>query len=354
MPQETSFNDKLDSTSGMPLRHSVRADASRELVLSGSRGAVFDHAIDLLKSNLLPLLLIVSIVLLPIILSEHYVVSSLLNPKLVALNVQQGANSAFQSFEQRFALAIEYIPTGLPRYGVPGCLLFIAALFASAPVSLAVTDIVAGRRVSVINSLRTTWLCRMNVISCILLTSLCCFAIWGFATIVVGAVGFIPWMALVFASSRFPSPAVAGWITIFYFFACILVPVAVTCLFFGRTFALSIPVCVNERASTMACIARSQQLAMCDRYGATVLTFTMLPIMVLAVQFMLIFGCNSALQLLNLSPMWGYIASIAITSIIVCIINCYWMVYTTVLYYDHRVKHECFDIRMLMVLDSAK
>jgi hypothetical protein len=322
--------------------------------MSLSAADVFDHAFDILKSNFVPLLLIVAIVFLPLHLIEQYIVSSWLNPRFTDLGLQDNPDNGFQSFGQLFTLSMEYIPTGYPRFGVPGVMLFLAALFTSAPVSAAVTDIIAGRPISIVDNYRAAWSARMQLVCGSLLAGLCCFAIWAGTTALIGAIGFFPLLVLTAMAADLPDPSVAGWVVLIYMLICVVIPFAVTCLFYGRTFAFLVPVCVNERASTMGGVARSQQLARCVPYRTTLLTFTMLPLVVLALQFMLFFGCDAGLQFLHFSPLWNYMASTAICALFVCLLHTYWMVYIARLYYDYRVKRECLDIRMLMASELHK
>jgi hypothetical protein len=319
-----------------------------------SSAAVFDSAFDMMKTHFIPLLLLVAIVFLPLHLIEQYIVSSWLNPRFLDLGLQDNSDNTFQSFGQIMTLSFGFIPTGYPRFGIPGAMLIFAALCISAAVSAVVTDIIAQRPISIIDGYRAAWNSRWQVVWFSLLAGLCCFAVWACATALFLLIGFV---FLVFISLMPPSLLELGvmrWAASIYLIVCIVVPFMVTCLFYGRIFAFVIPVCVNERTTTMAGVARSQQLAACVPYRTTLLNFTMLPLMVLAVQFMLISGCNAGLQLLDISPQLNDVASTAICALIVCLLNAYWMVYIARLYYDCRVKRECFDIRMLMATAFAK
>ena len=104
-----------------PLISSVRTgNVSRYPVISvpisASVASVFDNAFDLLKANLLPIVLLVSLVFLPLHLIEQYIVSTWLNPIFISLDLQQHADNSNQIYNQVFVLFLEYIPTGYPAY----------------------------------------------------------------------------------------------------------------------------------------------------------------------------------------------------------------------------------------------
>lgn len=314
-----------------------------------SASALFDQAIDLLRVNFVSIFLTVALILFPLQLIEQYITAMWLDPAGALINTQGDSADPLQML----LVAIGFVLTGVPRNAIPGVMLLGAVLFASAPVAACVSHQICGKPVSVINGYRQSFARIPQLVFAALLSGLCCLTIWFFTTffLVVGGLLCLGVISIVIAGFGDAQPAV--WLTVIYMLICIVVPYAITCVFFGRTFALVVPVIVVERASVMTAVSRSRQLSSSVPYSTTLLTFGMLPITVFAVQHMLMFGCDSMLQLLDLSPLWQYACSTAVCAITICLLHSYWMVFLSRLYFDYRIRRECLDIRMLLGMENG-
>ena len=93
---------------------------------------VFDQAADILKTNLVSIILLVAVILLPFHVIQQYVVARWLHPISEILQSQGDDADMFKMV----MVAIGYAITGDPRHSIPGVASLFAAIIASAPIAV--------------------------------------------------------------------------------------------------------------------------------------------------------------------------------------------------------------------------
>jgi len=318
---------------------------ARVVPLPQTTTAVFDQSFDLLKSQFVPLMLTVGLVLLPVHLLQHYVAARWLYP-LMRLATSHSANPDILKMLTAWT-GVALI--GDPRHNpIPGLVSLLVPLLVSAPVALCVADVFASRQIDIGQAFQYSLSRVFSIATVALFGLLCCLAVWLCLT---GALTFVLTfcLGLVAISLGSTMSGILGdVITSVYVITILVTPYVVTCLFYGRTFAFVVPAIVIERMGTLNGVWRSQQLAGSVKYGTTLLIFCLLPLLIMALQYAMIYGCQQALLILHLPTVSQFLADALIVALVTCVLQAYWMVFVARLYYDYRIKRECLDLRIMM------
>ncbi len=311
--------------------------------VSQSTSAIFDHAFDLVKANFATIILTVAILLLPTFLMLQYAESKWLSPAMADLDLSSDDVDIFRLM----LTVVGYILVGSPKNSIPGLLTLAVCVLVSAPVAFTIGQLQVGQKPSISSGYKIAVNRGFHVLTSAVIALSSCITIG------------IPIFATLFIFSMIASTSLTVWLTsvgltsvvpvviVVLFVITLLVPYFAVCLFFGRFFAFTVCCIVTEKTSILESMAHSCQLAKSVSWKVTITIFAILPLMVLFIQYAMGSGFSSAISLLHLSPQWNFIASTGFTALITCVLQAFWMVFIALLYYDYRVKRECFDIRLL-------
>lgn len=328
----------------------VSDETYTSIPLPESPSAIFDQAFDILKDNLVPILLIVAVLYVPLESLRAFISVKSLLPmmsEVTRLGDKAGIHKTLVAW-------IGSLLLGEPRHThTPGLVSLIIPFVVSAPIAIAISDIFSGKQIDVISSYYRVGVRAFSVIGSTVIAGLACFAVWSCITLfLVIFLGFIVGLITMAVGSNMQG-GIAAVLGTSYLLICLIVPFLITAAFFGKTFAFAVPAAVIEHMGSLNAIWRSQQLAACVRLRVIMLVFTILPLVLISIQFAIIYALQSLTAFLHIGSLMSFLLNAAASLLITCLVQAYWMVFIARLYYDCRIRRECIDIRLMAALGGS-
>jgi hypothetical protein len=303
-------------------------------------GGIFDEAFDLYKRHFLTIALLVAIVFIPLQIGLHAASDIWLKPLQKHL---QGQTNFDNNIGEAFTFGTATLFVGDPQQGIPGLLQILVLILISGPVTLAVSEIYAGRQITTRQAYRRAAPMMGRLLGAWLLVALILLSAGFFSVSIVSIV-----FALTFANLAgvLPEITVVGIVV-----AMIVIPYLICCAIMAYSFLFTTPLMVIEGLPFSFATTRNARLAGRGRFlrvwGATVF----LPLVVVGLRSLILFSVAMALAAVRLPPFVAFLTHTALASLIYFFFEPYWMIVITLLYYDCRYRREGYDVNLMT--DSA-
>lgn len=318
----------------------MRPDYTDKLSLSsrGARtlGAIFDEAFDLYKNHFLTIAVLVALVFIPLQIGLHAASDIWLKPIEKRLEGQTNFDDNIGEF---VLFAVAFLFTGDPNEGVPGILQGMALVLVSAPVTIAVAELYAGRPISVREAYRRAapHLGRL-------------LGAWTLIALVMLCIGFVSMTVISFVfvlAAASLAPALPEAVLIGFLLVVLGVPYLLCSAFAALSFIFTTPLMVLEGLSFTAAAARNARLSGKKRFRHVWAAAVFLPLVVIGLRYLILLSVGSALAALRLAPLLAFLAQTTFASLIYFFFEPYWMIFITLLYYDCRYRREGYDVSLL-------
>ena len=311
------------------------ASRSSEFLQARSLAGIFDGAFDLYKRHFFTLAVIVAVVVIPLQIGLHAVSDIYLVP--IAKSIE--GKEEFTDAAPILALGFASLFTGNPVEGVPGILSFLALVFVSAPVTVAVEQLYAGRSISVREAYLRAAPTQLALLGAWMLIALAMLFILFVSVIVLSVVLGI---TLLNALRFMPEVAV-----VLFALIATLLPYIGMCAILAQFFFFTTPLMVLEKQSFAAAISRNAQLVGKSRFLRVWLAAVCLPLVVFGLRALILSAVGEVIEVLSLPPFPAFLAKTAFASAIHFFFEPYWMLVVSLLYFDSRISREGYDVQIL-------
>ncbi len=313
------------------------ADDAVQATLPQSLAGVFDATFELYRRHFLSLALIVAAVYLPIQILLQAAVSLWLRPLAQHANFNNDALPADPA--SIFLIVIGFLFTGAPQYGFPGLVSLGALAIVSGPVAVAVSELYAGRKITLGAAYRGARRVFLRLLGGWFLVAMSFLGL-GFLTLLLISVVI---SALTVAIAGQLPQIVATLFLIIVVSLPYLVGCAVTALYF----LFLTPLATLEDLPLSAIPARNRQLVGQRRFLRSWGAATFLPVVTFGLQMLMAISVNAVLDVFSLPTVVHFLLATAFSCVIAFFFQPYWMIFLPLLYFDYRVRREGYDIRLL-------
>ncbi len=312
--------------------------ASEERLLPLSLAGVFDEAFDLYKRHFSTLATITAILMLPLLVVLQAVESLWLHP----LAVQTNWSGDDSEIGRAFLIMLGYFFTGAPRAVVPGVLSLAALIFVGGAITVVVADVTAGRPPSVRAALQGIRPHLFRLLGGWLMALLAFFT-----TAFLASFAVMVFMGILLGMAASATGGMLGDVLGILLLVCIIaLPYLAGTALVARFFIFLTPMLVLERLPISAAPGRTAHLTGKRLFWRAWIAVTFLPLVIIGLSFLMLSALESALDLLSLSPLFGFIVHVALATAIFLFFQPYWMVCLTLLYFDYRIRREAFDMQV--------
>lgn len=316
-------NNRYSAETGLPgeMDYHLRSMAPMTL------GGLFDDAYILYKKHFLTLALVVAIIYLPIQIILHACVNIWLNPLGTYLSIDKKALD-----DPILALVNggAYCLTGIPSSGYPGIISLLTSYILTGPIAIAIGNLTLGKPITISTSYRSfIGLSGKLILNWILMVFLGSIIFWTVS------------MFLLIPSTLTPFSML---------FLPISLTLAIVLTFAPLTywFALVPPIIALENVSLFKAMSRNSALVKNSNFRRCWFATLFVPSITYGLQILMLFSVTSFINALNIDSWLRFLLSSLLISLVSFIFQPYAMIFTTLLYFDVRIRTECLDIRFLV------
>ena len=298
--------------------------APQEELLPKTLSGLFDEAFDLYKRHFTTLALSVAVIFLPALLCFHAAAVWLRPLALLADSRDESVSNwaGFQVFVGGLGI---------------GALLLLSLLAASGPATLLVAELYQGRTISVREAYRRAgpYLVRLVLNGVVTLLGAACIAA---ITLFAGA--FLFGLTTLALANEVLGPLLAVSGIVFL----MLLPYLAACLLTAYYFLLAPALTILEKLPLGGLTERNTLLILRPHWRRAWLAAIFLPLVTIGLQILIYFAAQSLLAVFHLSPSYEFVAQSGITALAWFLLQPYWIIFLTLLYFDCRVRREGIDV----------
>lgn len=305
--------------------------------------ALFDAAFDLYRRHFVKIAILVAVAFVPLQIALHAIVNLGLRPW--ETRIDNLANAEEQT-TQAFMLAFSYLGTGAPQYGIPGVFSVLVLLLISGAVAVGTASLLHGEPIR----LHLAYRRMARVLFRLLGVGMAAMTGSVIIVLVVMFVLFFLLGVLMLAVGEVLPDAVGYGMTI----GMVVCPYAVVAAFLARVFLLAVPLIVLEGRAVSEVPTRNGQLLRRMNFWKVWLATMGLPVVVLGLQYFVLFGTEMLLNALHPSPALFWVGENLLATLIYFFFQPYWMIFLTLLYFDGRIRRDGYDLyRMADALEKT-
>ena len=298
--------------------------APQEELLPKTLSGLFDEAFDLYKRHFTTLALCVAVIFLPALLCFHAAAVWLRPLELLADSHDETVSNwaGFQVFFGGLGMA---------------AFLLLALLAASGPATVAVAELYQGRTISIREAYRRagSYLVRLVLHGIVTLLGGACIAA---ITLFAGA--FLFGLTTLALGNEVLAPLLAVSGIVFL----MLLPYLSACLLTAWYFLLAPALTILEKLPLGGLTERNTLLIRRPHWRRAWLAAIFLPLVTIGLQILIYYAAQSLLAIFHLSPSFEFVAQSGITALSGFLLQPYWIIFLTLLYFDCRIRREGIDV----------
>ena len=289
---------------------------------------VFDEAFDLYKRHFSTLALIVGLAYLPVQILSQTLWQFWGQPLFLKVVNASDKDTDFLAILQLIL-----------AYSLVGVLFFLVLVLVSGPVCVAISEIYLGKTPSVKSAFRQAASSFWRVFGGWLLLVLASIGV-GMVMVLI-AFFILGIIGLAFGNAM---PILLTILTVIFVFFIPYLAITAVIAQFG---CFMVPLVVLERLSLSDVPTRNGQLVGKKRFLRTWGAIFFLPILTYGLQILIGNSLESVMEATHVTGAIQFLCATASNTTISLFLQPYWMIFSTLLYYDYRIRREGFDVRLL-------